>query len=182
MFKQSVSKNKTNKKVIVGSPYKNKAVIGPQGQQLIPTVMQRLCGSTGLSACTVFMPPGRISKPHLHEKAELIVVVVEGFAVTLVGPELKPVFHGPGEFLFVPEGVPHAAVNLNPSQRLIAFEMRTDPHFNEDVVPLPDYDDKVALVAKDLQDQFANKTLAIPAHWDVTDTRPFTFAADKAQL
>jgi len=170
------TKKSAKKNVVVGSPYRSEAIFGPQGQRLIPTITQEMCGSTGLSACMVFMPPGRIARPHLHAKNDIIVVVIEGYAASLIGPELTPVFHGPGEFIFIPEGVMHVAVNLSTTQRLIAIEVRTDPKFNEDVVLTPEYDEKTAKVVAELQEGYAAGELEIPKHWNTKDTGPFKFA------
>jgi uncharacterized RmlC-like cupin family protein len=164
------------KKVVVSSPYKNKSIFGPQGQRLIPTITQEMCGTTGLSACMVYMPPGRIARPHYHAKNDIIVVVIEGYAASLIGPELKPVFHGPGEFIFIPEGVVHVAVNLSTTERLIAIEVRTDPKFNEDVVPAPEHDEKTKKVVAKLHKQYADGTLKLPEHWHIEDIGPFKFA------
>lgn len=178
-----MAKRSTKKKVVVSSPYHSKAIFGPQGQRLIPTITQELCGTTGLSACMVFMPPGRTARPHMHAKTDIIVVVIEGYAASLIGSGLKPVFHGPGEFIFIPEGVIHVAVNLSAKHRLIAIEMRTDPHFNEDVVPLPKYDTKTAEAVAELQRQFAAGYLDVPEHWDTKGMRPFMFAdVDESEL
>ncbi|HJQ08684.1 MAG TPA: cupin domain-containing protein [Candidatus Saccharimonadales bacterium] len=175
MGKRSVPLAVPAKKVVVNSPYRSKAIFGAQGQRLIPLITQEMCGTTGLSACMVFMPPGRIAKAHLHAKTDIIVVVIEGYAATLIGPEMEPVFHGPGEFIFIPEGVLHVAVNLSSSERLIAIEMRTDPKLNEDVIVTPEYDEKAMQVVAALQEKYA-AGLGLPEHWNTKDTGPFTFA------
>src|SRR4051812_27353092 len=54
------------KHVTVTSPYDVKSIFGPQGQRLIPTVRHDMCGTTGLSACFVYMPPGRVARAHVH--------------------------------------------------------------------------------------------------------------------
>lgn len=172
---QSSSKT-TSKKVVVSSPYKEKSIFGAQGQRLIPMITQEMCGTTGLSACMVYMPPGRVAKPHLHVKNDIVVVVIEGYAASLIGPNLEPVFHGPGEFIFIPEGVVHVAVNLSTTERLVAIEMRTDPKFNEDVAPTPEHDEKTKQVVAGLQKQYANGTLKLPEHWNIKDIGPFKFA------
>ncbi len=174
MVKQSTA-SPSPKKVIVTSPYHTKSIFGPQGQRLIPMITQDLCGTTGLSACMVFMPPGRSARPHYHAKTDMIVVVIEGYAASLVGPELEPVYHGPGEFIFIPEGVMHAAVNLSTIHRLIAIEMRTDPLFNADVIPLPEYDVKTRAIVERLQQQYSDGKLNLPGHWNTDDTGPFRF-------
>lgn len=119
----------------------------------------------------------------MHAKTDIIVVVIEGYAASLIGPDLEPVFHGPGDFIFIPEGVIHVAVNLSTKHRLIAIETRTDPNFNEDVIPLPEYDARTAKAVAELQRQFAVGCLDVPAHWDTKNIRPFMFAdVDESDL
>ena len=133
--------------VRVVSPLSVAPIMGPQGQQLLPCITTDVCGAVGISAGAVVMPPGRWSRPHLHRHSEIVVCCIVGSAVTLVGPELEPVAHGPGEFIHIPAGVAHVAVNLSTSDVLVAVEMRTDPHFNDDVVLLPELDDRVGPAA-----------------------------------
>ncbi len=176
MAKQKTVTEKPKKQVVVGSPYGAKTLFGPQGQRLIPTITQEMCGSTGLSACMVYMPPGRIARPHLHAKNDIIVIVIEGYSASLIGPELTPVFHGPGEFIFIPEGVMHVAVNLSTKERLIAIEVRTDPKFNEDVILVPEHDEKTKKVVAELHKKYAAGKLELPTHWDTSNIGPFQFA------
>lgn len=164
------------KRVAVASPYGSKAIFGAQGQRLIPMITQDMSGTTGLSSCMVYMPPARTARPHLHAQNDIIVTVLEGYAASLIGPELEPIFHGPGESIFIPQGVLHVAVNLSTTNRLIAFEVRTDPAFNDDVVPLPEYEEKAAAVVAELHKKYAAGTLDIPKHWDMSQTGPFRFA------
>jgi uncharacterized RmlC-like cupin family protein len=95
----------------------------------------------------VRMPPGTVSKAHYHARSEIVVMCLRGRAVTLIGPELTPYLHGPGEFIYIPEGIVHVAVNLSETEQLHAVEMRTDPGFNDDVVLTPIYDDRVPELA-----------------------------------
>lgn len=146
------------------------AQVSPQGQKLIVHVNNALIGSHGIASCVVVMPPGAKAKTHLHNKHELIVVCVEGHAATLVGPEMKPLFHGPGDFLFVPPGVEHTAVNLSTTDRLVAFEIRTDPHFNEDIEMSPHLEGQAQKVIDDLRAKIAAGKQKLPAHWsDISD-------------
>lgn len=121
--------------------------LGPQGQRLFPSVNTTLSGSSQLSIGTVLMPPGGISRAHVHNRYELVVVVVEGLAATLLGPDLEPAVQGPGDFLLIPAGVPHVAVNLRADHRVLAIETRADPDFNNDVELLPELDAKAAEMA-----------------------------------
>ncbi|MBY5827912.1 cupin domain-containing protein [Rhizobium leguminosarum] len=176
LFDRAFQPSGSGKRVAVGSPYRSTAIFGPQGQRLIPTITQEMCGCTGLSACLVFMPPGRIARPHFHARSDIIVMVLEGFAASLIGPDLEPVFHGPGEFIYIPEGVVHVAVNLSTQSRLIAVEARTDPKFNEDVVLSSEYDERASEIVADLHRMFASGELEIPVHWNVGEMGPFRFA------
>jgi uncharacterized RmlC-like cupin family protein len=116
-------------------------VLGKQGQRLVPCVTRGVCGTEGISAGMVYMPPGARSKAHYHARSEIVVACVSGRAVTLAGPELTPHEHGPGDFLYVPENVVHIAVNPSATEPLVAVEMRTDPEFDDDVVLTPEYED-----------------------------------------
>ncbi len=171
--------NTAGKRVAVGSPYRSEGIMGAQGQHLIPTITQDMCGSTGLSACMVSMPPGTKSQAHVHRNSEIIVVCIEGFAATLIGPELEPVFHGPGEFIYIPEGVMHVAVNLSATERSIAMEVRTDPHLNVDVVLTPEYETRAEEIATRLRSRYASGDLETPSHWNLNKRGPFALDGDR---
>ncbi|MFI5537707.1 cupin domain-containing protein [Nocardia sp. NPDC051900] len=131
------------KHVRVIKPSDSAETIGRQRQRLIPCITTETCGATGISAGMVNMAPGAMSKAHYHAHSEIVVVCLRGRAATLIGPELTPYFHGPGEFIYIPDGVVHVAVNLDDAEDLVAVEMRTDPLFNDDVVLTPEYDARV---------------------------------------
>lgn len=139
------------KNVAVISPWTVNPNVGPQGQKLYACVTADACGAAGLSAGMVVMPPGGLSRPHLHAHTEIIVCCVVGSAVTLIGPELEPFPHGPGEFIYIPEGVIHVAVNRSLTEPLVAIEMRTDPLFNDDVVLLPELEPAAAAAGERVQ-------------------------------
>src|SRR5258708_3351274 len=123
------------KRVNVTSIRDAKLVYGAQSQSLLIGAAQDLCGCNHISAGLVWMPPSKVSKPHLHKNNELIIFFIEGWSATLFGPNLDEiVYHGPGDFLFIPEGIEHLGVNLSDEHRVVAIETRTDPKFNEDVV------------------------------------------------
>lgn len=141
------------KHVRVFRPADSAEILGRQGQHLIPCVTTETCGAEGISAGMVHMPPGKASKAHYHAHSEIVVVCLRGTAATLIGPQLTPHIHGPGEFIFIPEGVVHVAVNLSDTEELVAVEMRTDPNFDDDVVLTPEYEaalpDVVARLRRD---------------------------------
>lgn len=132
--------------------------LGPQAQSLLPAITTSRVGSRKLGAGMVVMPGGHHSKAHMHQHHEILVFVLEGWAVTLVGPNLDTALvQGPGDFLWMAAGEPHVAVNLSPEHRVVALETRSDPEFNADVVLLPDLDpDQAAFDA--LREQLAGNT------------------------
>lgn len=92
--------------------------------------------ATGLSMHLVVIPPGARSEPHLHVGYETGIYVLEGEVLTRWGPALEhEVVSKAGEFLFVPPGVPHEAINLSPSQPARAVVARNDPAEQDKVLP-----------------------------------------------
>jgi uncharacterized RmlC-like cupin family protein len=146
-----------------------------QGQRFVEAIARDRCGSTGISGGLVVMPPMAVSKTHLHGTCESVVVIVEGWAATLGGDGLRPVFHGPGDFLYIPGGVAHVAVNLSATHRVVAIELRTEGVFNEDLRLLPTLDERAGAVADELRRGFAEGTLPLPAGWQDLVGRPFDF-------
>jgi uncharacterized RmlC-like cupin family protein len=101
----------------------------------------------------VNMPPGRRAKAHYHAHSEIIVYCLQGHFAVLIGPEMTPHFQSAGEFIYIPEGIIHSAVNPSESESAKGIEIRTDPLFNEDVILTPEHeygiDNIVARIRKD---------------------------------
>jgi uncharacterized RmlC-like cupin family protein len=90
----------------------------------------------GLSMHLVVIPPGARSEPHLHVGYETGIYVLEGEVLTRWGEALdQEVVSKAGEFLFVPPGVPHEAINLSATQPARAIVARNDPHEQDKVQP-----------------------------------------------
>lgn len=84
--------------------------------------------SSGLSMHIVVIPPGARAEPHLHIGYETGIYVLEGRVLTRWGAELEhEVISEAGDFLFVPPGVPHEAINLSDVQPARAVIARNDP-------------------------------------------------------
>lgn len=147
----------------------------PQGHKMIIGVSHSICGSEKIAGAFAYTAPGLFAKAHYHEYAESIFFCLEGWGATLCGPELKPLFIGPGEFLYIPEKVVHAAVNLSKKHPCIVVQMRTERDFNEDVILVPEYDDQVAVIAADLQNKFEAGTLPLRKGWEKTLGKPFIY-------
>jgi uncharacterized RmlC-like cupin family protein len=93
-------------------------------------------GSTGLSMHLVVIPPGARAEPHIHLGYETGIYVIEGRVETRYGEGLtESVISEAGDFLFVPPGVPHEAINLSATEPARAIVARNDPAEQDKVVP-----------------------------------------------
>lgn len=93
-------------------------------------------GSTGLSMHLIAIPPGGRSEPHVHRRYETAIYVLEGRVETRFGPDLTTsIISEAGDFLFIPAGEPHVAINLSDSQPARAIVARNDAAEQENVVP-----------------------------------------------
>lgn len=92
--------------------------------------------ATGLSMHLVVIPPGARAEPHTHIGYETGIYVLEGSVRTRWGPALEhEVVSHAGDFLFIPPGVPHEAINLSASQPARAVVARNDPAEQDKVEP-----------------------------------------------
>ncbi len=92
-------------------------------------------GSTGLSMHLIAIPPGGRSEPHFHLHHETAIYVLEGRVETRYGPALaSSIVSEPGDFLFIPPGEPHVAINLSASEPARAIVARNDPAEQDNVV------------------------------------------------
>ncbi len=92
--------------------------------------------ATGLSMHVVVIPPGARAEPHVHVGYETGIYVLEGKVLTRWGPSLEnEVVSEAGDFLFVPPGVPHEAINLSASEPARAVVARNDPAEQDKVEP-----------------------------------------------
>jgi uncharacterized RmlC-like cupin family protein len=93
-------------------------------------------GASGLSMHLVMIPPGAKSEPHYHVGYETGIYVLAGRVLTRWGPKLEnEVISEAGEFLFIPAGVPHEAVNLSATEAARAVVARNHPAEQDQVQP-----------------------------------------------
>jgi uncharacterized RmlC-like cupin family protein len=93
-------------------------------------------GASGLSMHIVVIPPGARAEPHLHIGYETGIYVLEGRVLTRWGQALEnEVVSEAGDFLFVPPGVPHEAINLSATEPARAVVARNDPAEQDKVEP-----------------------------------------------
>ena len=93
-------------------------------------------GASSLSMHLVVIPPGARAEPHIHVGYETGIYVIEGRVETRFGEGLaESVISEAGDFLFVPPGVPHEAINLSATQPARAIVARNHPAEQDLVVP-----------------------------------------------
>lgn len=93
-------------------------------------------GATGLSMHLVVIPPGGRADPHLHVGYETGIYVLEGRVCTRWGDGLEhETISEAGDFLFIPPGVPHEAINLSDTAPARAVVARNDPAEQDRVEP-----------------------------------------------
>lgn len=93
-------------------------------------------GATGLSMHLVVIPPGARAAPHRHLGYETGIYVLAGRVLTRWGERLEhETISEAGDFLFVPPGIPHEAVNLSATEPARAVIARNHPAEQDLVEP-----------------------------------------------
>ncbi|MCH4561909.1 MULTISPECIES: cupin domain-containing protein [Halomonas] len=93
-------------------------------------------GATGLSMHLVVIPAGGRADPHVHVGYETGIYVLEGRVCTRWGASLEhETVSEAGDFLFIPPGVPHEAINLSETEPARAIVARNDPAEQDKVEP-----------------------------------------------
>jgi uncharacterized RmlC-like cupin family protein len=115
-----------------------RAAQASETRQALPAfvgICERTAGSRGLSLSLVVVPPGAAAEPHYHDGYETAIYQVSGRVETLYGPALEhAIVSEPGDFLFIPPGLPHQARNLSDSEPATAVVARNDANEQESVV------------------------------------------------
>ena len=115
--------------------YPNKCVViragvtytGKQGPQYTPGVTAQDVGSRNLWFGRVLIPPGGRTRAHRHDAHESAAYVLKGDLAMFHGPELRERDSaGPGDFVFIPAGVPHVVVDID-SLRVRDAQTRGEP-------------------------------------------------------
>jgi uncharacterized RmlC-like cupin family protein len=114
---------------------------GKQGPSYAGGVCTETVGSKGIWFGMITMPAGARTKAHLHEGHETAMYVLSGEADLWSGPNLRT--HDiirAGDYLYIPAGVSHVAVNRSQTEPLVVIAGRTDPAEQESVMLQPELD------------------------------------------
>jgi uncharacterized RmlC-like cupin family protein len=114
-----------------------------QGQDLVPLISTDNAMDPPLCQVKIVMHPGKVSTPHVHYKAHVLVHLLSSGpmgVLTYAGEELEErIWLRMGGTLWIPPGIPHVAVYpRSAAQGIIAFalETRTVPAWRADVTAL----------------------------------------------
>jgi uncharacterized RmlC-like cupin family protein len=111
---------------------------GRTGVTYAPGVSAATAGASGLCLQLASLPPGVRSRAHRHDRHESAAYVLEGEMVLWYGERLqKKAIATPGDFLYIPAGVPHLVLNGSDTEPTVAVLARNDATEQEDVTELP---------------------------------------------
>jgi len=95
-------------------------------------------GSTGIGMNVVIIPPGATADAHFHHGFETAIYLLSGRVETRYGEGLAHTcVNEPGDFLFIPAGVPHQPRNLSDTEPALALVARNTADEQESVVAYP---------------------------------------------
>lgn len=88
------------------------------------------------------LPPGARGRAHLHAEHESAAYVLQGELVLWFGDQLEEkLVARPGDFLYIPGGVPHLPANASATEPAVAVLARTDANEQESSIALPALDE-----------------------------------------
>ncbi|WP_323039686.1 cupin domain-containing protein [Gemmobacter sp.] len=126
-------------KVVLLRP--KETTVAVQGMPQFFGISAMSAGSQGLSMNLTAFDPGGSAKPHYHRNFETAVYGVTGRVALYYGPQLEELcVIEPGDFCFIPPGIPHAAYNLSDTESATSVSSRNDPVEQENVIRTPELD------------------------------------------
>ena len=117
------------------------AAEGRTGVTYAAGISAATAGASGVCLQLASLPPGARSRAHLHADHESAAYVVHGRMVLWSGARLEHrMIAAPGDFLYIPSGLPHLVANASDTEPALAVLARTDPDAQESAHELPELD------------------------------------------
>jgi uncharacterized RmlC-like cupin family protein len=114
------------------------ATEGRTGVTYAAGVSATTAGASGLCLQLASLPPGARSRAHRHDEHESAAYVIDGEMAVWFGEHLEnKLVARAGDFIYIPDGVPHVVINGSDRERAVAVLARTDPNEQESVTELP---------------------------------------------
>lgn len=113
-----------------------------QGTVYAPGISAETVGAASLFLGVVSLPAGERTKAHVHARHESAFYMLSGEEVELwTGDQLQDCSVArPGDYLFIPAGIPHVAVNRSKSQPAVFIGARNESTAQESVLMRPELD------------------------------------------
>jgi uncharacterized RmlC-like cupin family protein len=125
------------------------AAAGVTGFNYAQGISSATVGAKALCLQLATIPPGARTKAHLHRDHESAAYVISGQLIFWFGEGLREnITAGPGDFIYIPPGVPHLSTNGSNTEPVIAVLARTDPNEHESTTLLPELDGLNGLTVK----------------------------------
>jgi uncharacterized RmlC-like cupin family protein len=112
---------------------------GKQGLTYFTGICRENVGAQGVCLHLLTVPPGGRAHAHYHDGHESAIYMLSGRAEQLWGDQLEN--HDvvlPGDYVYIPSGVPHVVMNASDTEPLTAVIARTDPSEQESVILTPE--------------------------------------------
>jgi uncharacterized RmlC-like cupin family protein len=117
------------------------AAEGRTGVTYAAGISATTAGAGGLCLQLASLPPGARARAHQHDEHESAAYVIEGEMVMWFGERLEHrLVARPGDFVYIPSGIPHIVMNPSDSEPAVAVLARTDANEQEDVTERPELD------------------------------------------
>jgi uncharacterized RmlC-like cupin family protein len=122
---------------------------GRTGVSYAAGISKASAGARGLCLQLASLPPGARARAHQHDRHESAAYVIEGEMVLWFGARLEhKLVARPGDFMYIPNGVPHLVANGSDSEPAVSVLARTDPDDQEDVSELSELDGLPHLITR----------------------------------
>ena len=115
--------------------------VGKQGPSYMGGVSAESAGSQAIWLGVITLAPGTRTKAHYHANHESALYLLSGEVETWWGEALQEhdVMRA-GDYIYIPAGISHVAVNRSQTELAIVVGARTDPNEQESVVLQPELD------------------------------------------
>jgi len=118
--------------------------VGKQGPSYTGGVSAESAGSQAIWLGVITIAPGARTKAHYHAEHETALYMLSGAVDMWYGDQLQ--HHEEtraGDYIYIPAGVAHVAVNRSQTEPAVVVGARTDPNEQESVVLQPELEDRV---------------------------------------
>jgi uncharacterized RmlC-like cupin family protein len=135
IMKITSSEHTEHKRTTVITVRPEDQVLTKQGLPYFLGITGKTSGARGLSMSLVVIPPGGAAIPHFHQGFETAIYILEGEVETKFGENLQEsIINKAGDFIYIPEDLPHQPVNLSREKPVKAIVARNDANEQESVV------------------------------------------------